>query len=81
MFLNFVAIFISLTYYIKVHRVADRRCGRYLALVLAGVPLLWAPDFQRPLFGARLVLRFKALVGSVRVPTHCQQVDVTVTHP
>lgn len=70
-----------LTYYGEVHGVPDGGSGRHLTLVDAGVPQLGVPDLQRPVLGLRGVGGDEALVGGVRVPADCQQVDVMMSDP
>ena len=55
--------------------------GRDLALVEAGILVGQFADSQLPKMCHRHVVRRKALVGSVRVPSDCQQVDVAMPDP
>lgn len=61
--------------------VAEVRCGRHLALVDAGVPVLGILDLECPVFGLLLVDGTEALVARVSVPSNCEQMDVSVSHP
>lgn len=66
---------------VQEHELADGWRGRNLTFIDALVLALRVPDPQRPLLGVRRVHRLKALVRRVRVPTHGQQMDVTMSHP
>lgn len=52
-----------------------------LALVDSGVALLRPLHMQRPIVGVRRVHRLEPLVGRVRVPAHCQDVQVAMSDP
>lgn len=52
-----------------------------LTLVDARVPFLCPLDLQRPLFVVSVMIRLKALIAGVGVPSHCEDVDVSVSDP
>jgi len=52
-----------------------------LTLVDARVPFLCPFDLQRPLFVVSVMIRLKALIAGVGVPSHCEDVDVSVSYP
>lgn len=55
--------------------------GAHLTFVDARVALLRVLDLKGPIFILRLVYARESLVTCVRVATHGQQVDVTVSNP
>ena len=52
-----------------------------LTLVDARVPFLCPLDLQRPLFVVSVMIRLKALIAGVGVPSHCEDVNVSVSDP
>jgi hypothetical protein len=52
-----------------------------LALVDAGVSVLWVLDLKRPVFTVRMMDCAEPLVTRVRIPAHRQQVDVAMSYP
>lgn len=66
---------------VEVYEVRHVRCCRDLTLVDPLVPVLGVLDLEGPVLAALMVDRSEPLVRGVGVPTHCQEVDVTVSHP
>jgi len=52
-----------------------------LTLVDARVPFLCPLDLQRPLFVVSVMIRLKALIAGVGIPSHCEDVDISVSDP
>ena len=71
----------KLTDYVQIHGEGSGSLRGNLALVDAGVSLLHVLDDQDPLVGVRVVSRHEALVRGVRVLSHGQNVDISVTYP
>lgn len=79
--INFANTLGIITDYVEEHEVPYGRCGGNLALVHSRILPLSVPDPQRPFLRVRRVHRLEPLVRRVCVSAHCQQMDVTMSHP